>query len=314
MTLEDILQRRSINDTGFDNSTGNMSGRILNKDGSSNIMKSGIPWYQRISLFHSLINMRWTSFLLLALLGFFLTNLVFAFIYFGYGIENLGRETSSNSMHEFLDCFFFSVQTVTTVGYGILHPTSVATNILASLESLFGWMAFAVLTGLLYGRFSKPTAYLLFSKHALIAPYKDGKALMFRLAPYKNNTLTEAEVLINVSFRIHENDKVVNKFFPLQVEMSKISSLSLNWTIVHAINEHSPFYGMCKEDYSINQTEVLVFVKAFDEHFSNVVQQRTSYTANEIVHDAKFVQMFRQSDNRKTTVLELDKLNEITML
>ena len=159
MTLEDILQRRSINDTGFDNSTGNMSGRILNKDGSSNIMKSGIPWYQRISLFHSLINMRWTSFLLLALLGFFLTNLVFAFIYFGYGIENLGREASSNSVHDFLDCFFFSVQTVTTVGYGILHPTSVATNILASLESLFGWMAFAVLTGLLYGRFSKPTAY-----------------------------------------------------------------------------------------------------------------------------------------------------------
>jgi inward rectifier potassium channel len=314
MNFEDILHRRSINNTGFDNTTGNMSGRILNKDGSSNVIKAGIPWHRRMSLFHTLINMSWTQFMILALLGFVITNIIFALLYFSFGIEQIGKDSDSNAIHDFMDCFFFSVQTVTTVGYGILHPTSYATNLLAALESLFGWMAFAVLTGLLYGRFSKPTAYLLFSKNAVVAPYKDGQALMFRLAPYKNNTLTEAEVLLNVSFRLHENGKVVNKFFPLPAEISKISALSLNWTVVHPINEHSPFYGMCKEDYSINQTEIMVFIKAFDEHFSNTVQQRTSYTADEILHGAKFKQMFRQSDDRKTTVLELNKLDDTELI
>ena len=136
---------------------------------------------------------------------------------------------------------------------------------------------------------------------------------MFRMAPYKNNTLTEAEVLLNITFRIHENGKIVNKFLPLKAELSKIASLPLNWTVVHYIDADSPLYGMCKEDYEINDTELMVFMKAFDEHFSNTVQQRTSYTYADMVHDAKFVQMFRQSDNKQATILELDKINDYVL-
>lgn len=314
MNLEYFLKHKSINNTGYDNVTGNTSGRILNKDGSSNVKKSGLNFLQRFSMFHTLINLSFPMFMFWAIAGFFFTNLVFASLYFYLGIENLGGVSRAHSTQDFLDCFFFSVQTITTVGYGVMHPISLTTNILSSLEALFGWMAFAVLTGLLYGRFSKPKAFLLFSKNALISPYKDGKAIMFRLAPYKNNNLTEAEVLLNVAFRIHENDKIVNKFLPLNVEISKISALSLNWTVVHYIDETSPFYGMCKEDFTINQTEIMVFIKAFDEHFSNIVQQRTSYLFDEIVHDAKFVQMFRRGDEHKTTVLELDKLDDYVLL
>lgn len=314
MNLNDILSARSINDTGFDNTTGNTSGRVLNKNGTTNVIKTGLTYFKRLSIFHTLIELKTIYFLLLVNVIFISVNILFAIIYMSLGPEALHMPSYSSNFERFLHCFFFSTQTITTVGYGTISPVTPLANFIASFESLFGWIAFAVLTGLIYGRFSKPKAYLLFSQNALIGPHKNGQALMFRMAPYKNNNLTEAEVLLNVSFRIHQNDKVVNKFLSLNTEISKISSMSLNWTVVHFIDESSPLYGMCKEDFAINQTEIMVFVKAFDEHFSNVVQQRTSYCAEEIIHEAKFVQMFRQSDNMKTTVLELDKLDDYTLV
>lgn len=314
MNLEYLLNNRSVNNTGFDNTTGNTSGRVLNKDGSSNVIKTGVSFFKRVSLFHTLINLNIFVFIFIALAGFVITNLFFAWVYYLIGVQHLGISTTIPKSDQFWNCFFFSAQTVTTVGYGGMHPQSFATNMFATFESVFGWMAFAVLTGLIYGRFAKPKAYLMFSKNALISPYKDGHALMFRMAPYKNNTLTEAEVLLNITFRIYENGKIVNKFFGLKTEFSKISSLSLNWTVVHYIDVDSPLYGMCKEDYEINDTELMVFVKAFDEHFSNTVQQRTSYTWEDIVHDAKFDLMFRQNDDKKTTILELDKIDNYTII
>ena len=314
MNLDYFLKNKSINNTGFDNSTGNSSGRVLNKDGSSNVVKSGIGYLRRISMFHTLINLHIVWFIVLALAAFVVINLIFAFVYFIIGVSQIGIPDGLSITEQFYQCFFFSAQTITTVGYGILHPQSFATNMIATFESVFGWMAFAVLTGLIYGRFAKPKAYLMFSKNALISPYKDGNALIFRMAPYKNNNLTEAEVLLNIIFRIHEQGRVVNKFLPLKTELPKISSLSLNWTVVHHIDQESPLYGMCKEDFEINSTELMVFVKAFDEHFSNTVQQRTSYTWDDMIHGAKFVQMFRQSDDKRSTLLELDKIDDYTIL
>lgn len=310
MNTDDIIQYSGIANTGFDTTGGNSSGRVLNKDGSSNVKKTGLPYFRRLSLFHTLIELPTLQFFLLVNVFFIALNLVFAFIYFLLGPDALHMPPPNGTFGRFLNCLYFSTQTLTTVGYGQIGPTTHLANFISSFEALVGWITFAVMTGLIYGRFAKPKAYLLFSKNALISPYKDGQALMFRMAPYKNNNLTEAEVLINVSFKIYQNDKVVNKFLSLNAEISKISSMSLNWTVVHDINESSPLYGMCKEDFEINQTEIMVFVKAFDEHFSNVVQQRTSYWHDEIIHGAKFRQMFRQSDDEKTTVLELDKLND----
>jgi inward rectifier potassium channel len=175
-------------------------------------------------------------------------------------------------------------------------------------------MAFAVLTGLLYGRFSKPTAYLKFSDNMLISPFKDSKALMFRLAPFKNNSLTDAAVKLNVAIKMEENGKFVNKYFTLEPDLNTINSLALSWTIVHVLNESSPLYGLSLDDFKNNEIEILVFVEAYDEHFSNTVKTKTSYVANDIVDNAKFIPMYRQTPDKQKTLLEINRINEFKIL
>ncbi len=173
--------------------------------------------------------------------------------------------------------FFFSCQTFTTVGYGKISPTGFVTNSLAALEALIGWASFAVVTGLLYGRFSRPKAYIRFSEKAIVAPFHKGNAIMLRLAPFKNTTLTDAEAKVTLGLIVEENGQMVNKFFQLPLEYEKVNSLTLSWTVVHPITETSPFYNFTEEDFKNAQGEILVFIKAFDDMFSNVVVARTSY-------------------------------------
>jgi inward rectifier potassium channel len=315
MALDDFLPFNRTNHFGFDVDTGHSSGRIINKDGSSNVCKTGLHFIKRLSVFHWLIELSTFRFFALLTFVFLCINLIFALIYFALGPTALhGHQDELHVPSFFWQCFFFSSQTLTTVGYGSLIPSSIFSNFVASFESMFGWMTFAVMTGLIYSRFAQPKAYILFSNKALISPYKTGTALMFRMVPYKNNQLTEAEVIVNAAFRIPQQGGITNYFHTLNTEINKISSLALNWTVVHPIDENSPLYGMCEEDFTINQIEIMVFVKAYDEHFSNNVQQRSSYCAEELIFNARFKQMFRQSDDKKTTILELNSLNEIERL
>lgn len=174
-----------------------------------------------------------------------------------------------------------------------------------------GFLSFAIATGLIYGRFARPRAYLIFSKHALITPFGDHTALMFRFANYKEkHTLTDVEVKVNLAMQVQEGEKSVYKFFDLDLERSKIQTLSMNWTIVHPIDDKSPLFGLNSEDLKAADLELYITINGFDDVFSNFVLQRTSYTHEEIVFNKKFVPMYRESDDGKTTILELHKLNE----
>lgn len=182
----------------------------------------------------------------------------------------------------------------------------------ASLEALLGLLSLALATGLLYGRFSRPKAFIRFSENALIAPYKDITALMLRLAPFKNNNLLDAEAKISLGMMIEENGKMVNRFFPLKLELDKINALSLSWTLVHPITEDSPMYQFTEEDYKNQAGEFMVYIKAFDDMFSNTVTARSSYTFSEVIFGAKFVPMYHRSNSRKVTQIDLEKLNLFT--
>lgn len=301
---------KDINNSGFGANSSQEGTRLLNRDGTTNLKKTGMPFYERISLYHTLLRMDRSMFLLTIFIFYTITNLFFAVIYFITGVEHLSGTNKVDTIFErFLEAFFFSSQTLTTVGYGHIAPDGWLTNFIASTESLIGILSFAVVTGLIYGRFSKPKAYILFSDDLLIAPYKSGKALMFRMATYKNNHLTDVETQVTLALHMDDEGNRVTKFYNLPLELSKINSLASSWTVVHNITEESPLYSLTKQQLSDSRMELMVYVKAFDDHFSNTVQQRTSYIYRQLRYGAKFLPMFERAPDGQYTILYLDRIS-----
>jgi inward rectifier potassium channel len=297
--------------TGFGVNSENSTGRFYDRSsGGANVIKRGIGILNRHSWYHTMLAMPRTKFLSFLLLAYILVNLIFAGIYYLIGIDHLAGVNAGSPIKNFSEVFFFSAQTFTTVGYGRISPVGFAASAVSTFEAFLGLLSFAIATGLFYGRFSRPRAFLSFSHNAIIAPYKDGTALMFRMAPYKNNLLSEAEAKVNLAMQLEENGKMVNRFFNLDLEISKINALALSWTIVHPINEKSPLYNFNYTDMVNAKIEALVFVKAFDEVFSNTVVQRFSYIASEVVWGAKFKMMYHADEKKGATVLDLNKLND----
>jgi inward rectifier potassium channel len=295
--------------TGFGINTSDYGGRFINKNGMPNIEKRGIDYFSRISWYHTMLQMPRWKFLCIILLFYILMNFVFALIYFSIGINHLEGIIAHNLLEKLGEAYFFSAQTFTTVGYGRISPSGFAASTVAAIEALIGLLSFALATGLFYGRFSKPKAYVRFSDNAVLAPFNNGLAIMMRVAPYKNNNLIDAEAKVTVGIIMEENGAAKNKFYSLDLEYEKVNSLTLSWTIVHPITENSPFYKFTAEDFANAKGEILIFFKAFDDMFSNTVAARSSYTLQELVIGAKFVPMYHRDNAKDTTVLELDKLN-----
>jgi inward rectifier potassium channel len=300
---------KAENNTGFGANSQNYGGRFINKNGNANIQKVGISFLEGISWYHTMLKIPRWKFFFIIILFYFIVNLFFASIYMFIGVENLRGVTSVSRIDKFGEAFFFSIQTFTTVGYGHISPSGFLASFVAAVEALSGLLSFAIATGLFYGRFSKPNAFIKFSENAIIAPYKDGSALMMRLAPHKNTNLTDAEAFVTVGILIDENGVISNKFYNLPLEMSKINSLTLSWTLVHPIDEESPLFNLNQSDYRDTSGEILVFIKTFDDMYSSTVAKRTSYTFDEVVYGAKFSSMYSKNESNTKTVLHLEKLN-----
>jgi inward rectifier potassium channel len=281
--------------------------RIMNPDGSFNLKREKVKWKYK-NVYQDLIEASWTRFFIIVIIAFFIANLIFAFIYAFIGINNLEGSQHYNVYQAFLNEFFFSVQTFTTVGYGVLAPRGVFMNAVASLEALTGLMTFAVITGLLYGRFSKPKALLVYSEKAIIAPFKEGKALMIRVANGRTNTLIEIEanmLLTVVEKTAHANK--IRRYYQMHLERATVYFLPLTWTIVHPIDENSPFHGKSLEELLAGEPEILVMIKAYDETFSQVVHSRVSYVIHDVVWNARFLPAFG-TDAEGKTIFEVDKV------
>ena len=302
------IKQENTQNSGFGSRA---SGRFINKDGLPNVRRRGVNVLNSLSWYHTMLNLSSFRFITYLVVMYILINLVFALIYYLIGVEHLTGIDKSDPMNEFIDVFFFSSQTFTTVGYGRIAPVGFLASLIATFEAFLGLLTFAIATGLFYGRFSRPRAYLKFSDVAVIAPFQDASALMFRLAPYKNNALTDADVTLSTAIEINEGDNnLKTNFYRLETQLSKINTLSLNWTIVHKIDENSPFFGFSADDFKNTNIEIIVHVRAFDEVFSNTVVQRSSYISREIIYGAKFVPMYYPDNDKDSTVLDLDKIND----
>ncbi len=299
---------RSTKDPGFGVKFNAKTKRIINKDGSFNVKREGIGFSFK-NLYQKLTNISWFGFLALIVIFYLSINLVFATIYYLIGVENLIGVTGSTEFEKFAGAFHFSYQTFTTLGYGAIFPVGLFTNLVAAVESMFGFLGFAIATGILYGRFSKPSARLLYSNNAIFTEINGQPSLQFRIANKRNSLLMEMEATILYSSVTRKDDTLNRQYFQLELERSKVLFFPLNWTIVHPINESSPFYNKSKEDLKEEKAELLILIKGFDETFGQVVHSRFSYLYTDFIWNAKFKKPF-YTDAEGDVILELHQMHE----
>jgi inward rectifier potassium channel len=281
---------------GFGSKSYRKTVRFINQDGSVNVRRTGLKGLANLDVYHWLIALPSGKFSLILISFFVVLNLIFGGIYFLIGAQYFGGIDHSNAIQEFLSLVFFSSQTITTLGFGHIYPISNAASLVAAFESLLGLMAFAIVTGLLFGRFSRPKAYILYSRKILFAPYDDITGLMFRITNKKQSELIEVEAKVTLTMNIPETGK--RDFFNLDLEINRINFLALSWTIVHPINEESPLYGLTVADLEERDAEVLILVKGINDTFSQTVYSRYSYKAVDFVTRAKFKPLKQEADLR----------------
>jgi inward rectifier potassium channel len=302
------------NDLGFGPQPVIKSQPLINKDGSVNVKRRGLSLFNTADNYHTLIKMGWAKFWFVVLSGYLVANLIFASIYVLIGMDSLDGSSGNNGLSHFLDAFFFSAQTISTVGYGHISPKGIVANSVAAFESMIGLLAFALATGLLYGRFSKPSAKIIYSNNILVAPYQQtGRGLMFRLANIRKNVLIDLQVEVIFSYNEMVDGKPFRRFFPLPLERKFVSLLTLNWTIVHPLDENSPLIDMTPEELESSQASFSVLLKAFDDTFSQTVHSRTAYQYADMVWNAKFVPTFERDEDGRI-VLDMSKVSEYQLM
>ncbi|HEX3747810.1 MAG TPA: ion channel [Bryobacteraceae bacterium] len=283
--------------------------RVIAEDGSFNVHRRGTTWRDFHPYLH-LVNMSWPRFLVSLFLGYVVINSIFAGAYFLLGAGQLSGVDSHSAAGRFLDEFFFSSQTLSTVGYGTIAPKAVGASAVAAFEALVGVLGFALATGLLFGRVSRPSARIGFSENLLVAPYQEGSSLQFRLVNRRSNSLMELEAKVMLMTVESVNGKLQRNYNLLRLERPQVLFLPLSWTVVHPIDTDSPFWGKSADDLARLQVEVLILIKAYDDTFSQTVLARHSYRHDEFVWNKRFAPAF-SVDDEGDLVLELKKVGEV---
>jgi len=296
-------------DPGFTETYRGDLSRIIKPDGQFNVRRRGATW-RDVHPYLFMLNASWPAFVAMVFAGYAMANLLFAVVYLQIGVEHLLGAESGTASARFQSAFFFSAQTFTTLGYGRISPEGLAANLVAAFQALLGLMALAIVTGLVFGRFSRPAARLAFSRQMVVAPYQAGASLQFRLANRRSNNLMEIEARI-LLMTVEPSDRgLLRKYKTLALERPSVQFLPLTWTVVHPIDETSPLRGQTAEQLAQQQAEFLILIKAFDDTFFQTVHVRHSYRNEELVWGARFVPAF-EADPQGEMVLDLGRLSEI---
>ena len=284
--------------------------RLLNADGSFNVERTGTSILTSLNPYHTLLSMSWSTFLALVLLLYFLSNVVFGALYASFGPEALVDTSSTPTSDLFVRGFFFSVQTFATIGYGTIHPVGVIPNLLVTIESYYSLLANALITGVVFARFARPTAKVVFSDVAVVAPYRGITGLMFRIVNGRNNQLIELEAKVMIARFVNENGRTVRRFDILELERRKVTFFPLAWTVVHPIEEDSPLFGLSHQDLVATDAEILILLTGIDETFSQTVHARSSYKPDSILFGRKFANLYNEVDDGQSISIDVRRLSE----
>jgi inward rectifier potassium channel len=286
--------------------------RLLNRNGTFNVHREGLPFWQSLSPYHYFLTITWPAFLLFAGGGYMIANAVFAAIYVACGPKALTGFEGLDLPDRFTQAFFFSVHTLATIGYGSIVPLNFAANLVVTIESLVGLLGFAIVAGIMFARFARPMAQIVFSRNAIIAPYRDITAFMFRVVNQRSNEIVELRAQVMLTRRKREGFAAADReFVQLKLERDRVTFFPLTWTVVHPIDADSPLRGKTQADLAACDTEFLILLNGFDETFSQTVHTRSSYKANELVWGAKFRDVFNPPHADGTLSVDIRKLHEV---
>ena len=294
-------------DPGLTNQYAGTLRRAINRDGSFNVRRRGVSWRDFHPYLH-LIRMSWPGFAAVAIGSYLALNTCFACVYWLIGPEQLGGTEAPTAVQRFLNVFFFSAQTLTTVGYGGMIPRGLAANMVATIEAMFGVFGFALGTGLLFGRFSKPSARIAFSTNALIAPYQDGTSLQFRVVNRRPNLIMEVEARVMLMTVERSDGGLKRNYEVLNLERPGIFFFPLTWTVVHPITADSPLFGRTAADLERLQAELMILIKGYDDTFSQTVNARYSYRYDEVAWGARFTPAF-EIDEEGAIDVHVDRIS-----
>lgn len=256
----------------------NERARLLLRSGRYNIVRRGVPdpiWHD---IYHRMLRASW-GWVLAVMMAFYLaSNALFAIAYLALGdaIEN-ARPGS------FADAFFFSVQTMATIGYGKLVPRGIVANGLVTVEALVGLGGLAVATGLLFAKFSRPTARVMFSRNAVIAVRDGVSRLMFRVANERESMIVEAQIrVVLVRTETTREGEVLRRFHDLALERGHTAIFPLSWTVSHVLGPESPLHGLSEESLETGDLELICSLTGTEELFASTIHARFSYSAKDI--------------------------------
>jgi inward rectifier potassium channel len=285
--------------------------RLLNRDGSFNVVREGLNPFSSMSLYHWLLTISWPRFLGFVTGSYVVVNALFAFAFLFCGPDALQSSSGSFAGQSFYRAFFFSVDTFATIGYGNIIPIGLAANTLVAIEALVYILGIALATGVIFNRFSRPSARIIYSRNAIVAPYREQKALEFRIANARSSQLIEVQIQVILTKIERVDGVVVRKFYDLALERHRVVFFALSWTVVHPIDSNSPMRGLTRQDLLDSDAEVLILLTGTDETLSQTVHSRSSYKAEEIVWGAKFGNMFMRTEADGIVGMNVSRIHDI---
>jgi len=303
---------RKTKDPGFGYNSKENARNIINDNGTSNVRH--INRKRNVNdLYTYFIDISWFQFFVLILVAYTILNMFFGVFYVAIGIEQITKPKGT-FLEDFLNGFFFSAQTLTTVGYGGIAPKGITANFIAAFEAMIGLLSFSFITGMLYGRFSKPKANIEFSENIILRDFKSQKAIMFRLMNSRKTVMIEPEITVTLSVtEENEKNEFKRNFYELKLERNKIMYLPTVWTIVHQIDDDSPLYKYSKEEIRNLDAHLYILINYHEESFSQKVYQINSYHFEDLITDVKY-KSAASFDVEGYTLLDHNKLSEVENL
>ena len=286
--------------------------RFLNRDGTFNVRRVGLSLAESRSVYRYFLDVSWLRFFSHVGWWYLGTNLIFAVAYMACGPGALeGPEDFGSGIGGlFLRAFFFSVQSLATIGYGRISPIGVAANVIVGLESICGLVLFALITGLAFARFSRPRPRILFSDQAIIAPYGGSSGFMFRIANARDNELFDVQAEVSLARRKPGGSAEERLFESLRLERSSVTFFPLSWTIVHPIDASSPLWHMNEESLEASEAEFLIRLTAYDETSGQTVHIRSSYRWDEVTCGARFARIMDRAAADGVIRVDVKRLSE----